>query len=83
MKEVKAFAKKMMGTDDNRLDVKLNKELWSRGMTMCLTAFEFNCTENETRTRYVTEKLYTLITHVEVDSFSELGTVNVKAEEEK
>jgi large subunit ribosomal protein L31e len=32
VKEVKAFAKKMMGTDDVRLDTKLNKFLWSQGI---------------------------------------------------
>merc|ERR1719313_1155536 len=32
VKEVKAFAKKMMGTDDVRVDTKLNKFLWSQGI---------------------------------------------------
>lgn len=32
VKEVKAFAKKMMGTADVRLDTKLNKFLWSQGV---------------------------------------------------
>ena len=32
VKEVKAFAKKMMGTDDVRVDTKLNKVLWSQGI---------------------------------------------------
>ena len=32
VKEVKAFAKKMMGTEDVRVDTKLNKFLWSQGI---------------------------------------------------
>lgn len=32
VKEVKAFAKRMMNTDDVRLDTKLNKFLWSQGI---------------------------------------------------
>jgi large subunit ribosomal protein L31e len=32
VKEVKKFAAKMMHTKDVRIDVKLNKELWSRGI---------------------------------------------------
>lgn len=32
VKEVKAFAKKMMGTEDVRVDTKLNKFLWSQGV---------------------------------------------------
>eukprot|EP00958_Prasinococcus_capsulatus_P026954 scaffold5088_cov308-Prasinococcus_capsulatus_cf.AAC.1 len=32
VKEIKAFAKKHMGTSDVRLDVKLNKAIWSRGI---------------------------------------------------
>lgn len=32
VKEIKKFATKMMGTKDVRVDVKLNKEVWSRGV---------------------------------------------------
>jgi ribosomal protein L31E len=32
VKEVRTFARKMMGTSDVRVDVKLNKEIWSRGI---------------------------------------------------
>jgi len=32
VKEIKKFAKKMMGTKDVRIDVRLNKELWSKGV---------------------------------------------------
>ena len=32
VKEIKKFAQKMMGTVDVRIDVKLNKHLWSRGV---------------------------------------------------
>lgn len=32
VKEIKAFAKKIMGTGDVRLDVKLNQLVWSKGV---------------------------------------------------
>lgn len=32
VKQIRAFAKKVMGTTDVRLDVKLNKAVWSKGV---------------------------------------------------
>ena len=32
VKQIRAFAKKMMGTSDVRIDVKLNKAVWSKGV---------------------------------------------------
>jgi large subunit ribosomal protein L31e len=32
VKEIRKFASKAMGTKDVRVDVKLNKEVWSRGI---------------------------------------------------
>jgi ribosomal protein L31E len=32
MKEIKKFAAKMMGTPDVRLDTRLNKHMWSKGI---------------------------------------------------
>ncbi|KAI9186264.1 hypothetical protein LWI28_015498 [Acer negundo] len=32
IKEIRKFAKKAMGTNDVRVDVKLNKHIWSRGI---------------------------------------------------
>ncbi len=32
VKQIRAFAKKVMGTSDVRLDVKLNKTIWSKGI---------------------------------------------------
>merc|ERR1712007_76118 len=32
VKEIKKFAQKTMGTSDVRVDVKLNKHIWSRGV---------------------------------------------------
>lgn len=34
VKEIKKFAKKMMHTTDNRVDVKLNKAVWSQVCTI-------------------------------------------------
>jgi len=32
IKEIRKFAKKMMGTDDVRIDTRLNKHMWSQGI---------------------------------------------------
>lgn len=32
IKEIRRFAEKMMGTPDVRIDIRLNKHLWSQGI---------------------------------------------------
>merc|ERR1739848_262218 len=60
---VRAFARKAMGTEDVRIDSRLNKAVWERGKR----------NEDEDSA----QKLYTLVTFVPVDSFKGLATVNV------
>merc|ERR1712058_163766 len=35
IKEIRKFAEKMMGTPDVRIDIRLNKHIWSRVSDMC------------------------------------------------
>ena len=43
MKEVRKFAKQQMGTDDVRLDIRLNKFIWSQGVRLVVWEREFLC----------------------------------------
>merc|ERR1712037_319073 len=79
VKEIKKFAVKQMGTDDVRIDTRLNKHLWSQGVRNV----PFRCRVRLARMRNEdedsTNKLYTLVTHVNVASFKGLQTENVEA----
>ena len=44
VKEIKKFASKMMRTSDVRVDVKLNKAVWSRVRLLLWCAEDFGCT---------------------------------------
>jgi len=79
VKEVKAFAKKMMGTDDVRLDTKLNKFLWSQGIKGVPGRVRVRLARKRNDDEEATDKLYTLCTHVPVErhAYKGLQTVNV------
>merc|ERR1711930_43008 len=64
IKEIKKFALKQMGTDDVRIDTRLNKHVWNQGLR----------NEDEDSPN----KLYTLVTHVNVATFKGLQTENVE-----
>ena len=67
VKEVKAFAKKMMGTDDVRVDTKLNKFLWSQGIKAVPGRVRVRLARKRNDDEEATDKLYTLCTHVVVE----------------
>merc|ERR1712179_870277 len=79
VKEIRKFAVKQMGTEDVRIDTRLNKHLWSQGVRNV----PFRCRVRLARMRNEdedsTNKLYTLVTHVNVASFKGLQTENVEA----
>merc|ERR1719201_1761186 len=79
VKEVKAFAKKMMGTDDVRVDTKLNKFLWSQGIKAVPGRVRVRLARKRNDDEEATDKLYTLCTHVVVErhQYKGLQTVNV------
>merc|ERR1712129_587577 len=67
------------GTEDVRIDTRLNKHLWSQGVRNV----PFRCRVRLARMRNEdedsTNKLYTLVTHVNVATFKGLQTENVEA----
>merc|ERR1711967_172913 len=62
VKEGKAFAKKMMGTDDVRVDTKLNKFLWSQGIKGVPGRVRVRLARKRNDDEEAAEKLYTLCT---------------------
>ena len=79
VKEVKEFAKKMMKTEDVRVDTKLNKFLWSQGIKAVPGRVRVRLARKRNDDEEATEKLYTLCTHVPVEQhqYKGLQTLNV------
>merc|ERR1719313_2536538 len=79
VKEVKKFAQKMMGTEDVRVDTKLNKFLWSQGIKAVPGRVRVRMARKRNDDEEATEKLYTLCTHVPVErhQYKGLQTLNV------
>ena len=69
VKEVKSFAAKMMGTDDVRVDTKLNKFLWSQGVKSVPGRVRVRLARKRNDDEDAAEKLYTLCMHVPVEKF--------------
>jgi len=75
VKEVKAFAKKMMGTEDVRVDTKLNKFLWSQGVKSVPGRVRVRLARKRNDDEEAAEKLYTLCMHVPVEKYQYKGLV--------
>jgi len=75
---VKKFAQKAMGTSDVRLDVKLNKFLWSKGVKNVPFRVRVRLSRKRNEDEDAKEKMFTLVTHVPVASFKKLQTQNVE-----
>jgi len=78
VKEIRAFAKKMMGTDDVRIDVQLNKYLWNQGIRNVPYRVRVRLHRKRNEDEDATDKLYTLVTHVNVSTFKGLQNIAVK-----
>merc|ERR1711939_935472 len=81
VKEVKAFAKKMMGTEDVRVDTKLNKFLWSQGIKAVPSRVRVRLARKRNDDEESAEKLYTLCMHVPVEKFQYKGLVTQTVDE--
>eukprot|EP01118_Nematostelium_gracile_P001827 TRINITY_DN11893_c0_g1_i1.p1 TRINITY_DN11893_c0_g1~~TRINITY_DN11893_c0_g1_i1.p1 ORF type:complete len:116 (-),score=27.33 TRINITY_DN11893_c0_g1_i1:142-489(-) len=77
VKEIKKFAQKAMGTEDVRVDVKLNKYIWSQGVRNVPTRVRVRLARKRNEDEDASEKMYTLVTHVPVATFKKLQTKNV------
>ncbi|BBG96336.1 Ribosomal protein L31e family protein [Prunus dulcis] len=76
IKEIRKFAEKAMGTTDVRVDVKLNKHIWSRGIRSVPRRIRVRIARKRNDEEDAKEELYSLVTVTEVppEGFTGLGT---------
>lgn len=77
IKEIKKFAEKQMGTVDVRIDTRLNKFLWSQGIRNVPYRVRVRLSRKRNEDEDSPNKLYTLVTYVNVATFKGLQTENV------
>lgn len=77
IKSIRRFAKKAMRTKDVRIDVKLNKYMWSKGIKNVPFRVRVRLARKRNEDEDAKERFYTLVTHVPVASFKGLQTKNV------
>ncbi|MCL4127861.1 UNVERIFIED_CONTAM: hypothetical protein GTU68_015160 [Idotea baltica] len=81
MKEIRRFARGQMSTRDVRIDTRVNKFVWSRGINFLCRNVPFRIRVRLSRRRNEDEEsslpFYTLVTFVPVPTFKGLGTENV------
>ncbi|ENN76389.1 hypothetical protein D910_06462 [Dendroctonus ponderosae] len=84
IKEIRKFALKQMGTPDVRIDTRLNKQLWSKGIRRVNVPFRVRVRLSRRRNddEDSVNKLYTLVTYVPVANFKGLQTENVDPNQE-
>ncbi|CAN6696912.1 unnamed protein product [Malus baccata var. baccata] len=83
IKEIRKFAQKSMGTTDVRVDVKLNKHIWSRGIRSVPRRIRVRIARKRNDDEDAKEEFYSLVTVTEVppEGFSGLGTKVIDEEE--
>eukprot|EP01114_Cavostelium_apophysatum_P009543 TRINITY_DN22702_c1_g1_i1.p2 TRINITY_DN22702_c1_g1~~TRINITY_DN22702_c1_g1_i1.p2 ORF type:complete len:133 (-),score=29.48 TRINITY_DN22702_c1_g1_i1:246-587(-) len=77
MKEIRKFAQKAMGTEDVRIDTKVNKHIWSQGIRNPPKRIRVRISRKRNEDEDAKEKMYTFVEHVPVTSFKGLLTTNV------
>merc|ERR1712018_881751 len=82
IKELKKFAEKQMGTQDVRIDTRLNKHIWSQGVRNVPFRIRVRLARLRNEDEDSVNKLYTLVTHVNVATFKNLQTENVETSSE-
>lgn len=75
--EVRKFAQRQMGTEDVRIDTSLNKYLWSRGIKSAPTRVRVRLSRKRNEDEDSTNRLYTLVSWVNVPTFKGLQTENI------
>jgi large subunit ribosomal protein L31e len=80
IKEIKKFAQKAMGTSDVRVDVDLNKFVWAKGIRNVPRRVRVRMERKRNDNEDSDEKLFTLCSLVQVESFKGLGP-QVEADE--
>merc|ERR1712151_677242 len=81
IREIKKFAEAMMGTPDVRIDVGLNKFVWSKGVRNVPRRARVRLSRRHNDDEDSANKLYTLVTVVNVPSFKGLQTATVESDD--
>jgi len=77
---IRTLAEKQMGTRDVRVDVKLNKHIWSKGIKNVPFRVRVRMARKVNDDKDAKEKMYTLVTYVPVTTFRGLQTQKVEDE---
>merc|ERR1712044_7416 len=80
LKEIRQFAAKQMGTPDVRIDTRLNKHMWSKGIRNVPYRVRVRLARKRNEDEDSPHKLYTLVTYVPVTTFKGSQTINVESE---
>lgn len=83
IKEIRKFAQKTMGTTDVRVDVKLNKQIWSRGVRSVPRRIRVRIARKRNDDEDAKEELFSLVTVAEIpeSGLKGLGTTVIDEEE--
>ena len=83
VKEIRKFAQKAMGTMDVRIDVKLNKHIWSSGIRSVPRRVRVRIARKRNDEEDAKEELYSLVTVAEIppEGLKGLGTKVVEDED--
>merc|ERR1719498_260379 len=73
VKEIRKFAQKQMDTEDVRIDIRLNKQVWSRGVRNVPYRIRVRLSRRRNEDEDSVHPFYTLVTFVPVASFKGLG----------
>jgi len=76
VKEIKKIAARRFGTSDVRIDVKLNKHLFSKGIKSVPVRVRVKLQRKRNEDEDAKERFYTLVSHVPVPTFTGLQTIN-------
>jgi len=82
IKEVRKFAEQQMGTPDIRIDTRLNKQVWAKGIRSVPYRIRVRLARRRNEDEDSPHKLYTLVTFVPVSTFKGLQTENVDSSKE-
>ncbi|EDW60472.1 60S ribosomal protein L31 [Drosophila novamexicana] len=82
IKEIRKFAEREMGTNDVRIDTRLNKHIWSKGIRSTPFRVRVRLARRRNDDEDSPNKLYTLVTYVPVPTFKNLQTENVESSDD-
>ncbi|XP_035584222.1 60S ribosomal protein L31-like [Zalophus californianus] len=77
LKEIRKFAMKEVGTPDVRIDTRLNKAVWAKGIRNVPHRIHVRLSRKSNEDEDSPNKLYKLVTYVPVTTFKNLQTVNM------